>query len=130
MRTFLALAWLFTLFTGGYLLLFAPSFEMPDRLAPGCGWLLTPLLARVAGSALLLLAVAGWRMIRRARADALHTAPPHWHRVQFALVAGSFTLLLAVSAFAPYGPLTAWQGTAHCPQSSIANAWSEVTGRE
>jgi hypothetical protein len=129
MRTFLAFAWLFTLVAGGYLTLFAPAFEMPDRLAPGCGWLLSPPLTRMVGVALLLLAAAGWRIFRRAQQSHLTTAPLAWHHRQLALLAASLLLLLLASALAPYGTLSVTP-SAHCPQRSIANAWFAATGRE
>jgi len=128
MRTFLAFAWLFTLVAGGYLALFAPAFEMPDRLAPGCGWFLSPPLTRMVGVALLFLAAAGWRIFRRAQENS-PTTPLTWHQRQLALLALSLLLLLLASALAPYGRLSETP-SAHCPQRSIANAWFAATGRE
>lgn len=115
MRTFLSACWLITLFAGSYLALWAPPFEMPDRFHPGCGWLLTPPLSRTVGGALLLIAWAGWRLIRRARAGTLATAPYRWHRTQWLLMTAALSTLIAASAITPYGALEHTLVKTACP---------------
>ncbi len=130
MRPFLAACWLFTLVAGSALTLWAPPFEMPDRLQAGCGWFLTPALSRTVGVALLLIAASDWRLIRAAQHEQLAHAPYRWHLRQWLLMTGALLLLIAVSALAPYGPLDHTLLKTACPQPPLTQWANWLSGTQ
>ncbi|MCX7946606.1 MAG: hypothetical protein N2557_06510 [Hydrogenophilus sp.] len=78
---------------------------MPDRLAPGCGWWITPPLSRALGLSLLAVGgAAGYIFFLSHRRQPLRL-DPLWQILYFSTLVVPALVLILLSAIAAYGPL-------------------------